>query len=39
MLLNPQRNSRSRLKCQSVDTDDEGNQDVYGRELVGMPNR
>lgn len=35
----PQRNSRSRLKCQSVDTDDENNQDVYGRELVGMPNR
>ncbi|XP_048121336.1 1-phosphatidylinositol 4,5-bisphosphate phosphodiesterase eta-1 isoform X2 [Alosa alosa] len=37
--IKPKRNSRSRLKCQSVDTDDEGNQDVYGRELVGMPNR
>lgn len=36
-----QRNSKSRMKCQSVDvdTDDEENEEVYGKELVGVPYR
>ncbi|KAL2095663.1 hypothetical protein ACEWY4_007811 [Coilia grayii] len=37
--LKHKRNSRARLKCQSVDTDDDGSQEVYGKEMVGMPNR
>ncbi|XP_031429589.1 1-phosphatidylinositol 4,5-bisphosphate phosphodiesterase eta-1 isoform X3 [Clupea harengus] len=39
--LKHKRNSKSRMKCQSVDvdTDDEENEEVYGKELVGVPYR